>query len=49
MSASTVSSSSVRLSTSAARQAAEGRDADAAVLHAKAEHEKVKAIPLDHG
>lgn len=32
----------------AARQSAEGRADSAPVLHAKLEHEKIKAIPLDH-
>lgn len=32
----------------AARQTAEGRADSAPVLHAKLEHEKIKAIPLDH-
>ncbi|MBK8084997.1 MAG: DNA polymerase I [Devosia sp.] len=37
-----------RAAARAARQAAEGTAGDAAVLHAKAEHEKIKALPLDH-
>jgi DNA polymerase-1 len=32
-----------------ARQQATGRAESATVLHAKLEHEKIKAIPLDHG
>ncbi len=38
-----------RAAARAARQAAEGTAGDAAVLHAKAVHEAIKAIPLDHG